>query len=159
MRVAFGCDHAGFPFRPVVQRVLDQLGHEMDDQGCYSPEPCDYPDYALAVARRVAAGEADRGVVVCGTGFGSAIAANKVAGIRAATVSEPVGARYAREHNDVNVLALGARLTGPELAAEIIRVFLNTEFSGEERHRRRLNKIREAERLAPIPVPAEEAAS
>lgn len=140
MKVAFGCDHAGIDLREAVVAVVDELGHTLLDFGTHSKESVDYPDFGAKVATAVAKGEADLGIVVCGTGIGISIAANKVKGIRAALCSETYSARMSREHNDANVLAMGARVIGPDLAKEIVRTFLTTSFGGD-RHRRRVDKI------------------
>ena len=146
MRIACGFDHAGFPLKDEVISVLEADGHEVLDLGTDSTDPVDYPDVALAVGRSVTGGEAERGVLVCGSGAGVSVAASKVAGIRAATAHDTYTAHQAVEHDDVNVLCLGARVIGPAYAAEIIRAFALAGFSGEERHRRRLEKIAAIER-------------
>lgn len=145
MRVAVGCDHAGFSLKGRIKDLLLAEGHEVIDEGTFSEESCDYPDFAARVARRVASGEADRGVVVCATGIGVAMAANKVAGIRAAVCNDMYTARYSRLHNDANVLTLGARVVGPGLAEEIVRTWMGTSFEGG-RHSRRLQKLHALER-------------
>lgn len=147
MRVAFGSDHAGWPLR---QRILDELraqGATIVD--CGPPEVVpgdDYPDVAAAVGRAVAGGRADRGILVCGSGVGASIAASKLTGVRCALCHDPFSARQGVEDDDMNVMALGARVIGPELAAELVRDFLDARFSGAERHRRRLGKIADLER-------------
>jgi ribose 5-phosphate isomerase B len=146
MRVACGFDHAGFPLKQEVLRIVEAEGHEPIDLGTDSPEPVDYPDKALAVARAVAGGEAERGVIVCGSGAGVSVAANKAPGIRAATVHDTYTAHQGVEHDKMNVLCLGARVIGTELAGEVVRAFLGARFSGEERHRRRLKKVLAIER-------------
>ena len=140
MRVAIGSDHAGFFLKEALESFLEQEGVGVIDLGCDSPDPVDYPDFAQAVAERVARGEVDRGILVCGSGIGMSIAANKVPGARAALVSEPLSARLCREHNDANVLCLGARLIGEDMARECIRAFLATAFAGG-RHGRRVGLI------------------
>ena len=145
VRLAVGADHAGYLLKDELAGFAADLGCEIIDLGTNGPESVDYPDFAERVAAAVAAGEADAGLLVCGTGLGMAIAANKVPGIRAVTVTDPFSARMSREHNDANVLALGARVTGPGLAKEILRVFLTTPFGGE-RHARRVRKIADLER-------------
>jgi len=140
MRVAVGADHAGVALKADVVRMLREMQHDCDDLGTAGEGSVDYPDYAERVARGVAAGDYDRGILICGTGIGMAIAANKVAGVRAAPVTDVDVARLAREHNDANVLALGARLVGRERALELVRVFLETPFAGG-RHDRRVQKI------------------
>jgi ribose 5-phosphate isomerase B len=146
LRIACGFDHAGFPLKEYVLDVLRGEGHEVIDLGTNSTEPVDYPDVALAVGRAVLAGKADRGVVVCGSGAGVAIAATKMDGIRAAVCHDTYTAHQAVEHDDMNVLCLGARVIGPELSADILRAYAGAAFTGEERHVRRLNKIHEIER-------------
>lgn len=145
MEIALGADHAGFALKEKVRQELLRLGHRVQDVGTNSAESVDYPDYAFEVARRVSAGQAQRGILVCGTGVGMAIAANKLPGVRAASVFDPAAARLSREHNDANVLALGARLLEEARALETLRVWLETEFAGGH-HQRRLQKIAELER-------------
>jgi ribose 5-phosphate isomerase B len=140
MRIALGADHAGFLLKELLRRKLEADGHDVSDLGTSSEESCDYPDFAVQVAQRVAGKHADRGILVCSTGIGMAIAANKVAGVRAATVERTEQAKLTREHNDANVLALGARFVSQELAGELVDTFLNTEFAGG-RHARRVAKI------------------
>jgi ribose 5-phosphate isomerase B len=140
VRVALGADHAGFELKNALKRVLDELGVAYHDFGTSSPESVDYPDFAEAVARGVAASGFDRGILVCGSGIGMSIAANKVAGVRAAVVSEVEAARLSRLHNDANIVAIGSRLTPAERAEEIVRAFLTTDFEGG-RHQARLGKI------------------
>jgi ribose 5-phosphate isomerase B len=144
--IACGFDHAGFPLKAAILDALADGGHEPLDLGTDSTEPIDYPDKALAVARAVVAGDADRGVIVCGSGAGVSVAASKVAGIRAATVHDTYTAHQGVEHDDLNVLCLGARVVGPALASEIVLAYAGARFSGEERHRRRLEKVHEIER-------------
>ena len=146
MKIACGFDHAGFPLKDLVLETLREAGHEVLDLGTDSTEPVDYPDIALAVGAAIRDGRAVRGVLVCGSGAGVAVAATKMVGIRAATVSDTYTAHQAVEHDDVNVLCLGARVTGPELAADILRAYAAATFTGEERHVRRLEKIRAIER-------------
>ncbi len=141
MKIAVGADHAGFRLKNHLARFLELLGHQVADQGTFSEESVDYPDFAAAVAGEVAGGRADRGILVCGTGLGVAIAANKIDGIRAATCNDLFTAGKSREHNDANVLTLGARLVGEGLAEEIVRSFIETGFAAG-RHQRRLEKIR-----------------
>ena len=144
MTVALGCDHAGWELKERLKAWLIQTGHQVLDFGTHSPDSVDYPDYALQVADSVANGKAERGVLVCGTGIGMAMAANKVPGVRAAFCPDPFTARLSRGHNDANVLTLGGRLTGREMAIEILGIWLATPFEGG-RHSRRIAKIREAE--------------
>ena len=146
MRIACAFDHAGFPLKPVVLETVRAAGHEPIDLGTNSTEPVDYPDVARAAADAVLDGTAERAVVVCGSGAGVAVAACKVPGIRAATAHDTYTAHQAVEHDDVNVLCLGARVVGPSYAAEIIAAYARAEFSGEERHVRRLGKIEAIER-------------
>ena len=140
MRVAIGADHAGFELKDIIKQTLDELRVAYKDFGTESDDSVVYPDYAARVGRAVAAGEFDRGILVCGTGIGMALAANKIAGIRAAPVVDLESARLARSHNDANVLAIGARVTPPERALDLVRLFLKTEFEGG-RHERRLQKV------------------
>lgn len=144
MRVALGADHAGYQLKEALKRVLNDLGIEHQDFGATSAESVDYPDYAQAVAHGVAAGQFDRGILVCGSGIGMSIAANKVSGIRAAPIVDTESARLAREHNDLNVLTLGARFIPESRAREIVREFLQTPFEGG-RHSRRVDKIHQIE--------------
>ena len=139
--IALGCDHGGFGLKQAVMKYLEEKGLEYKDFGTYSEESCDYPVYGEAVARAVASGECDRGIIICGTGIGISIAANKVHGIRAALCGDVFSAKATREHNDANILAMGARVTGPGLALEIVKAFLETPFSNDERHIRRINQI------------------
>jgi len=145
MRVAIGFDHAGFPLKADVLRVLAELGHRPLDFGTNGPEPVDYPDFARAVAVSVATRESERGIVVCGSGVGASVAANKVPGIRSALCHDTFSARQGVEDDDMNVVCLGARVIGPSLAAEVIRAFLAAKFSNAERHVRRLHKVMQIE--------------
>jgi len=140
MKVAVGCDHAGFELKEVVIATLRRLGAEVVDFGTYSRESVDYPDYGERVGRAVASGEVDRGVVLCGTGIGISIAANKVPGVRAALCHDVYSARMSRAHNDANVLAMGARVIGPGLAEAIVEAWLLTPFEGG-RHALRVEKL------------------
>ena len=141
-----GADHGGLSLKGAIVAALRGDGHEVDDVGAYRLDPDDdYPDYALAVATRVASGQAERGVLVCGSGVGACVAANKVRGVRAALAHDTYSAHQGVEHDDANVLCLGARVVGEELALELVRTFVAARFSGEERHRRRLAKIRDIE--------------
>ncbi|MEK6608230.1 MAG: ribose 5-phosphate isomerase B [Myxococcota bacterium] len=142
MKVAAGSDHGGFALKRELCAALRAAGHEVADLGSHDETSVDYPDYARAVARAVARGEADRGLLCCGSGIGMAIAANKVAGVRAAVVSDPYSARMSRAHNDANVLCLGGRVVGGELAKDCLRAFLETPFEGG-RHARRVAKLDE----------------
>jgi ribose 5-phosphate isomerase B len=141
MRVAIGADHAGFELKRDLAGYVAQQGHEVTDLGTHSTAPVDYPDTAEAVATAVRNGQADRGIAVCGSGAGVAVAASKFPGIRAAVCHDTYSARQAVEHDDVNVLCLGARVIGPALARALVEAFLAASFSGEERHMRRLAKI------------------
>ena len=138
--IAIGCDHGGFALKQEVMRHLDELGLAYKDFGTYSEESCDYPIYGEAVARAVADGECERGILICGTGIGISISANKVKGIRAALCGDCYSAEMTRRHNDANVLALGAGITGPNLAKRMVEVFLNTDFEGG-RHARRVAQL------------------
>ena len=138
--IALGCDHGGLALKRHVMEYLDARGLAYHDFGCYTNESCDYPDFGRAAAEAVASGECDRGIVVCTTGIGISIAANKVKGIRCALCSEPLSAEMTRRHNDANVLALGAGITGPNLAKRMVEVFLNTDFEGG-RHARRVAQL------------------
>jgi ribose 5-phosphate isomerase B len=140
MRIAIGADHAGVRLKQDVRHLLDERGIAYTDFGTNAIDSVDYPDFAAAVAAEVAQGHYDFGILVCGSGIGMAIAANKVPGIRAASVTDEESARLSREHNNVNILALGERLTPPDRARQIINVFLDTPFAGG-RHQRRLDKI------------------
>ena len=139
--IGIGSDHGGFELKKAVCRHLEQRGLEYKDFGTYTNESCDYPEYGRAVAEAVASGECDRGIVICSTGIGISITANKVPGIRAALCGDCFSAEATRLHNDANVLALGARVTGEGLALKIVDAFLDTPFSNEERHIRRIKKI------------------
>lgn len=140
--IALGSDRAGFGLKQEVIQYLEEEKIEYQDYGCYDETVCDYPVYAKAVAEAITAGDCDKGILICGTGIGISIAANKVKGIRAALCHDTFSAQATREHNDANILAMGARVIGPGLAVKIVETFLNTEFSGEERH---VNRIRQIE--------------
>lgn len=140
MRIAIGADHAGYELKEFLEQALAKAGHEVSDLGTHSIESVDYPDFAAAVGRAVASGEADLGILVCGTGIGMSIAANKVRGVRAAHCASPFDALFARRHNDANVLCLGSRVLAPEYAEAIARVFVGEPFEGG-RHARRVEKI------------------
>ncbi|MBZ5527418.1 MAG: ribose 5-phosphate isomerase B [Acidobacteriia bacterium] len=139
-RIAMGADHAGYPVKESIRKFLEENGYSVDDTGTWSEESVDYPDYALAVGERVAARKSEYGILVCGSGIGISIAANKVPGIRAALAHDVVTARLSREHNDANVLALGGRIVTAETAIEMVQAFLSTEYAGG-RHQRRIDKI------------------
>jgi ribose 5-phosphate isomerase B len=141
MRVVMAADHAGYELKGVIAARLAGEGHEIIDLGTHTASPVDYPDSAEAVARTLMEGDVDRGIIVCGSGAGVSIAANKFRGIRAAVCHDTYTAHQAVEHDDMNVLCIGARVVGPSLALEIVITFLGATFSAEERHMRRLNKI------------------
>jgi RpiB/LacA/LacB family sugar-phosphate isomerase len=153
VRVAIAADHAGFPLKQELAPWLRSSGHEVTDLGTTSTEPVDYPDYAEAVAHAVLAGQAARGVLICGSGVGASVAANKVPGIRAGLCHDTYSAHQGVEHDDMNVLVLGARVIGVELARELVRAFMGAVFTREPRHVRRLGKIRAIEeRYAATPA-------
>jgi len=139
--IALACDHGAFDLKETIKKHLDERGLAYKDFGCYDKSSCDYPDFAAKAARAVASGECDRGIVTCTTGIGVSITANKVDGIRCALLHDKMSARLTREHNDANMMALGAGVTAPMLALEIVDTFLDTEFSHIERHQRRVDKI------------------
>ena len=141
MNLVVASDHAGFPLKARVIEELRREGHQVTDLGTASTDPVDYPDYAHAIAKAILTGRAERAVLLCGSGAGACVAANKFRGIRAATCHDSFSARQAVEDDDVNVLCLGARVIGPELALDLVRDYVNARFSGAERHRRRLAKI------------------
>ncbi|MGE0040023.1 MAG: ribose 5-phosphate isomerase B [Vicinamibacterales bacterium] len=145
MRVAIGADHAGFELKRTLAGVLAQQGHEVLDLGTHSEAPVDYPDIAEAVALALRNGQADRGILVCGSGAGISVAASKIPGIRAAVCHDGYSARQAVEHDDLNVLCLGARVIGPALARTLVEAFVAATFSGEDRHLRRLAKVHDLE--------------
>ena len=144
--IALGSDQAGYELKQVIMRHLEERGLEYKDYGSYNADPVDYPVYGKKVAHAVADGECEKGILICGTGIGISIAANKVKGIRAALCSDCFSAEATRLHNDANILAFGARVVGPGLAEKIVDAFLDTEFSGAERHQRRVDKITEIEK-------------
>jgi ribose 5-phosphate isomerase B len=146
MRLAVGGDHAGFPLKGPVLDALRGWGHEVADLGTHSTEPVDFPDITQAVCAQLTDGRADRAILVCGTGVGACIAANKIPGIRAALCHDVYSAHQSVEHDDVNVLCLGAQIVGPALALDLIRTFLDARFSDEEHFRRRVRKLAELER-------------
>lgn len=141
--LALGCDHGGYELMQEVKAHLEKRGFEFKDFGCYSTDSVDYPEYAKKVAHAVADGECQLGILICGTGIGISIAANKVKGIRAALCSDCFSAQATKEHNNANILAMGARTIGPGLALKIVDTFLDTPFSNDERHIRRINMIEE----------------
>lgn len=145
MRIAVACDHAGFPLKDIVVDAVRKSGHEVLDLGTYSTAPVDYPDFAEKVGRAIQHGDADRGILLCGSGVGAAVAANKMIGVRAGVCHDTYSAHQSVEHDDVNILALGGRVIGPEVAVEVIKAYLGAKFTGEERHVRRLAKIKAIE--------------
>lgn len=146
MRVALGCDHAGFPLKSVVRELVEAAGATVLDFGTHSTESVDYPDYAAAVARAVSEGRADRGILLCGSGVGACVAANKVRGVRACVCHDTYSAGQGVEHDDMNVLCLGGRIVGPAVLGDLVRAFLGARFSQEPRHVRRLEKVLSIER-------------
>ena len=146
MRLALASDHAGYDLKQELAAFLDGTGHEVEDLGTHSREPVDYPDAGEAVGEALRSDRADRGIIVCGSGAGVSIAANKIPGVRAAVCHDTYTAHQAVEHDDLNVLCLGSRVIGGSLATEIVTAFLSARFSGEERHRRRLDKVLAIER-------------
>jgi RpiB/LacA/LacB family sugar-phosphate isomerase len=145
MRIVIGSDHAGFELKKVVSLLLDEENLDVIDVGSYNTDPVDYPDYAEAIGLAIMEGRADRGVIICGSGVGASVAANKLPGIRAGLCHDTYSARQGVEHDDMNVLALGARVIGPELARELVLAYVRANFTGEERHRRRLAKVQALE--------------
>lgn len=141
LKIAVGSDHGGFNLKKIIIEHLKEKGIDYEDLGCFTPDSVDYPDIAFPLAKRVAKGEFDRGIIICGTGIGVSIVANKVPGIRAAVCSDCFSAKASREHNDANILTLGERVIGPGLAKEILDVWLEAEFQGG-RHETRVNKIK-----------------
>ena len=153
MRLALSSDHAGYELKRDLAAILGQKEHTVLDLGTHSTAPCDYPDAAESVAGALRKGDADRGIIVCGSGAGVSIAANKFPGIRAAVCHDTYTAHQAVEHDDMNVLCLGARVVGASLAQDIVSSFLGAAFSGESRHQRRLDKILDIERRYAVPAP------
>lgn len=141
MTIAIGSDHGGYDLKEKVKKYLEDKGHTVKDFGCYSKDRADYPVYGHAVAKSVASAECEKGIVICTTGIGISITANKTPGIRCALCSEPLSAKMTRLHNDANVLAMGAAMIGENMAYEIVDTFFGTEFSGEERHQKRIDLI------------------
>ena len=144
MKIAIGCDHGGIVLKPIVKKVLEENEIEIIDMGCNDTKSVDYPDYALLVAEAVSKGEVDKGIILCGTGIGISIAANKVKGVRAAVCHDLFTAQMCAQHNDANILSIGGRVVSEELAGEMVQVWLDTEFEGG-RHTGRVNKISEIE--------------
>jgi ribose 5-phosphate isomerase B len=146
MKIVIAADHAGFPLKEEVRADLEGSGHEVIDLGAYNTEPSDYPDFAEAVGKALMAGQAERGILICGSGVGVCVAANKMPGIRACVCHDSYSAHQGVEHDQMNVLVLGARIIGSSLAAELVKTFLNAQFeAGEERFVRRLNKVKAIE--------------
>ena len=143
MRIAIACDHGGFHLKEHIKKYLTEKGIEIVDHGTYNEDSVDYPDFAEKLCKDITSGEsgAERGILICGTGIGISIAANKCKGIRAALCADVFSAKMSREHNNANVIAIGARIVGAELAKDIVKTFLTTDFSGEERHQRRIDLI------------------
>jgi RpiB/LacA/LacB family sugar-phosphate isomerase len=146
MRIAIGADHAGFELKQILLDYSRHRGHEVIDAGTTSADPVDYPDFAEAVSKVLLDGAAERGVLVCGSGVGASVSANKIPGIRAGLCHDTYSARQGVEHDDMNILVLGARVIGVELARELVNTFLAANFNGEERHRRRIEKIKALEK-------------
>ena len=142
MKIAMGCDHGGYALKCELIKHLEEQGHEVKDFGCYSTESCDYPEFGEAAARAVASGECERGIVICTTGIGISIAANKVKGIRAAVVTNEFMAEMTKRHNDANIIALGGRVLETEYALKLVDIWLDTEFEGG-RHQRRVDMLNE----------------
>ena len=145
MRVVLGSDHAGYEMKQTILAHVKAIGHEVIDVGAHSAEPVDYPDFAEALGMAIVNKEADRGILICGSGVGSVVAVNKIPGIRAAICHDCYSAHQGVEHDDMNVLVLGARIIASELAHDLVWLFLGAEFSGEERHKRRLEKLKKLE--------------
>lgn len=141
MRIAVGADHAGYDLKEALKTHISNLGHEISDLGTNSRDPVDYPDFARAVGMAIVENKADRGVLICGSGVGASIAANKIPGVRAAVCHDCYSAAQGVEHDDMNVLTLGARIIGHDLAEGLVTAFLGAKFSGEERHLRRIKKV------------------
>ena len=141
MKIAIGCDHGALALKNKLADHLRKQGHEVSDFGTYTLDSCDYPEFAAAAARAVAGGECEKGIVLCTTGIGVSITANKINGIRCALLSDPWSAKMTRLHNDTNMMAMGAGVVGENLALEIADIWLGTEFSGEARHQRRIDKL------------------
>jgi ribose 5-phosphate isomerase B len=148
MHIGIGCDHAGFEAKEEIGDLLGELGHDVEDYGTHDDTSTDYPDFARRVGRAIVEEEVERGILLCGSGIGVAVAANKISGIRASVCHDTYSARQGVRHDDLNVLCLGARVVGPDLMDELVRAFVDAEFSGAERHRRRLRKVDEIEQDA-----------
>lgn len=145
MRIAISADHAGYELKTLLAKYVAELGHLVFDLGTNSKEPVDYPDFAAAVGATLTEGRADRGILICGSGVGASVAANKIKGIRAGLCHDTYSAHQGVEHDDMNILVLGSRVIGVEMARELVRAFLAANFTGETRHVRRLNKVRALE--------------
>jgi RpiB/LacA/LacB family sugar-phosphate isomerase len=145
MRIVVGSDHAGFPLKETVLQIIREEGHEVVDVGTNNTDPVDYPDFTYKLGKTIQRGDADRGIMLCGSGIGACISANKMKGIYASVVTDTYSAHQGVEHDDLNVLCLGARITGVEPVKEIVRAFLRAQFSDEERHHRRVAKVRKIE--------------
>lgn len=141
MNISLGCDHGGYDLKEAVKKHLEEQGHTCKDFGCYDKSSCDYPNHGRPAAEAVAKGECEKGIVICTTGIGMSMVANKVKGVRAALCADSLSAELTRQHNNANVLVLGAGIVGMNLALRIVDTFMNTEFSGDERHQRRINLI------------------
>ncbi len=146
MRVVVACDHGGFPYKAQVIAVAQSAGHDVEDLGTHTTDPVDYPDYAEAVGRAIREGRAERGIILCGSGIGATITANKIPGIRAGGCHDTYSARQGVEHDDMNVMTLGARVIGPAIVPDLVTAFLSARFTGEARHARRLEKVAAIER-------------
>ena len=146
MKIAIGCDHGALALKNKMVGVLTEQGYDVKDFGTYTADSCDYPDFAAAAARSVASGECEKGIVLCTTGIGVSITANKIPGIRCALLSDVLSAKLTRQHNDTNMMAIGAGIVGENLALEIMNTWLNTAFSGEARHQRRIDKVKALEK-------------
>ena len=147
MIIALGVDHEGFPLKKTVSETIKAANHEVLDLGTFDETPVDYPDYAKSVAEAIVNGQAHRGILICGSGVGACVAANKIVGIRACLCHDTYSAHQGVEHDDMNVLCLGARVIGPALAVELVKSFLAAHFSGSERHKRRLEKVAALEKI------------
>ena len=145
MRIIMGCDHGGFELKEILKKVLIEKGYEVEDYGIHKQERVDYPDYAQKVGEAIASGKGDQGILICGTGIGMSIAANKIRGIRASLCADAFSTKYTRLHNDANVMCMGARTLGSGLALELVEIFLDTPFEGG-RHENRVNMITELEK-------------
>lgn len=158
MRITLGSDHAGFELKKILSQHLEQNGHQITDIGANSADPVDYPDYAEKLALSLLQGDSERGILICGSGVGASVAANKIPGIRAGLCHDVYSAHQGVEHDNVNVLVLGARIIGPELAKDLSLAFLNARYTNEERHRRRLAKIVDIEKRYTAGIPKEKSA-